>query len=252
MTNPFDTLSGRVALVTGASSGIGAATARRLVEQGARVGLVARNRDALDALAAELGDAAIVAPADVSDSTQVAEAVEAVERGLGDVDVLVNAAGVAAPALLADTDDDNWRQMIDVNLAGTFYACREVGVRMRERGGGAIVNLGSELSFFGMEMCASYCAAKAGILGLTKALAVELAPSVRVNVVCPGPVDTPMLAGELALFPDPEGARQGTIDRLPLRRLAGADEIADAILFAAVAPFATGAPFIVDGGATST
>jgi len=251
ISNPYDELRGRVALVTGASSGIGAATARKLAAAGASVGLLARSADALETLAGELGDAAVAAPADVADSAELRRAVDAVEQRLGGIDLLVNAAGVAAPALLGDTDDDTWRTMIDVNLSGTFYACREVGLRMRERDGGAIVNLGSELSFFGMEMCAAYCAAKAGVIGLTKALAVELAPSVRVNAVCPGPVDTPMLAGELALFPDPDGALASTIERLPLRRLASPEEIADAILFAAVAPFATGAPFVIDGGATS-
>lgn len=251
MTMMFEALDGRTALVTGASSGIGEATARRLVASGARVGLVARRSGPLEELARELGDAAVVVTADVSQSAQVKDAADAVEAALGDIEVLVNAAGIAIPTLLGDLDDENWRSMIDVNLSGTFLPCREVGLRMRERGGGSIVNLGSELSFLGMEMCVAYCAAKAGVIGLTKALAVELAPTVRVNVVCPGPVDTPMLAGELALFPDPARALAGTVERLPLKRLAQAEEIADAILFAAVSPFATGSSFVIDGGATS-
>jgi NAD(P)-dependent dehydrogenase (short-subunit alcohol dehydrogenase family) len=251
MSVPANRLEGRTAFVTGASSGIGAATARLLVAEGARVALVSRRATELEALAVELGAGALAVAADVSDSAMVRRAVERVETELGPVDLLVNAAGIAVPALLGDLDDDNWQSMIDVNLSGTFYACRELGLRMRDRGTGSIVNLGSELSFVGLEMCAAYCAAKAGVIGLTKALAMELAPEVRVNAVCPGPVDTPMLAGELALFPDPGGALAETITRVPLGRLAQPGEIAEAILFAAVAPFATGSAFVVDGGVTS-
>jgi NAD(P)-dependent dehydrogenase (short-subunit alcohol dehydrogenase family) len=244
-------MNGKVALVTGASSGIGAATARLLASKGARVGLVARSADGLEAVAGELGDAALAAPADVSDSAAVESAIAAVEQGLGPLDLAVNAAGIAEPALLQDLTDQNWHSMIEVNLSGTFFVGRQAGLRMRDRGQGAIVNLGSELSFLGLEMCAAYCAAKAGVIGLTKALAMELAPTVRVNAVCPGPVDTPMLAGELAAFPDPEAAMTGTIERVPLARLAQPEEIAEAILFAATAPFATGSSFVMDGGVTS-
>ncbi len=248
---PHTTFSDTTALVTGASSGIGAATARKLAAAGARVALVARRREPLEELAAELGAPALPLAADVVDPAAVRRAVDEAERELGGIDLLVTAAGIASPALLSDTDDDTWRSMLDVNLSGTFYVCREVGPRMRARGSGVIITLGSELSFLGMEMCAAYCAVKAGVIGLTKALAVELAPAVRVNAVCPGPVDTPMLAGELALFPDPEGALHATIERLPLQRLAQPGEIADAILSTAAFPFATGASFVVDGGATA-
>jgi NAD(P)-dependent dehydrogenase (short-subunit alcohol dehydrogenase family) len=251
MVGPFDRFDGTTAFITGASSGIGEATARQLVAEGARVALVARRVDRLAELAEELGGSVMPVAADVADSVAVRTAVDEVEDQLGSISLLVNAAGIAKPALLGDVSDEDWRSMIDVNLSGTFFPCREIGLRMRDGSGGSIVNLGSELSFFGMEMCAPYCAAKAGIIGLTRALAVELAPTVRVNVVCPGPVDTPMLAGEFALFPDPDGIRQATVDRLPLKRLAAPEEIAEAILFAAVSPFATGSPFMIDGGSTS-
>ena len=244
-------LEGRTLFVTGASSGIGAATAKAAANAGARVALVARRAEPLEDLAAEIGDAALALPVDVGAPDQVAAAFARAWTEMGGIDIAVNAAGVASPALLDDVSDENWNEMVRINLSGTFFVCREAGRRMREAGAGAIVNLGSELSFIGLDMCAAYCAVKAGVIGLTKALAIELAPVVRVNAVCPGPVDTPMLAGELAAFPDPVGARAATIERVPLKRLAQPEEIAEAVLFAATVPFATGATFVVDGGVTS-
>jgi NAD(P)-dependent dehydrogenase (short-subunit alcohol dehydrogenase family) len=244
-------LSGKTALITGASSGIGAATARLFAAEGAQVALVARRDDAIRDVMSALGDRAIAVVADVSRSADVVAAAERTISEFGRVDIAVNAAGIASPALLEDVTDDNWNEMIAVNLSGTFYVCRELGLRMRAGGGGSIVNLGSELSFLGLGMCSAYCAAKAGVIGLTKAIAMELAPTVRVNAICPGPVDTPMLAGELALFPEPGSAMEDTVKRVPLGRLAQPDEIAEAILFAATAPFATGSAFLVDGGVTS-
>ena len=251
MTAGTSKLRGKTAFVTGASSGIGAATARLFAAEGARVACIARRPDALSAATAGLDDRLLAIVADVSRSSDVRSAVDRTISELGPIDIAVNAAGIASPALLEDVDDDNWDDMIGVNLSGTFYVCREVGLRMRAAGGGAIVNLGSELSFLGLGMCSAYCAVKAGVIGLTKALAIELAPTVRVNAICPGPVDTPMLAGELALFPDPQSAMEDTVKRVPLGRLAHPDEIAEAILFAATATFATGAAFLLDGGVTS-
>lgn len=244
-------LEGRTALITGASSGIGAATARLFAREGARVALVARRPTELSAVAHELVNGALVLPADVSRPEEVSAAVDEAERALGPIDVVVNSAGIADPALLEDLTDENWSEMIAVNLSGTFFVAKAAGLHMRRRGHGAIVNLGAELSFTGLEMCVAFCAAKAGIVGLTKALAIELAPHVRVNAVCPGPVDTPMLAGELAVYPDPVAARENAIKRVPLGRLAHADEVAEAILFAATARFATGSTFLLDGGVTA-
>ncbi len=243
-------LAGRVALVTGASSGIGAATARALAAAGAAVALLARRREPLEALAAELGeDAALPLDADVADSGQVDDAVAATLARFGRLDAVVNSAGVSIPASLADTDDGTWNAVIDANLSGSFFVARAAAPHMGE--GGSIVNVGSELSHIGMEMYVAYCASKAGVIGLTRALAVELAPAIRVNAVCPGPVDTPMLAAEFEQF-GAEAALAETLARVPMRRLADADEVAAAILYlTADAPYATGTALALDGGATA-
>jgi NAD(P)-dependent dehydrogenase (short-subunit alcohol dehydrogenase family) len=243
-------LAGRVALVTGASSGIGAATARRLVGAGAAVALLARRREPLDSLAAELGDAlALPLVADVADSGQVDAAVAATVRRFGRLDAVVNSAGVVFPAKLAETDDAAWAAQIDANLSGSFFVSRAAAPHLGE--GASIVNVGSELSQIGMEMYVAYCAAKAGVIGLTRALAAELAPRVRVNAVCPGPVDTPMLAAEFELFGAAEALAE-TLDRVPLGRLAKAEEVAAAILYlTADAAYATGTVLALDGGATA-
>jgi NAD(P)-dependent dehydrogenase (short-subunit alcohol dehydrogenase family) len=242
-------LAGRVALVTGASSGIGAAAARALAAAGAAVALLARRRDPLESLAAELGvDVALPLVADVADSGQVATAVGAVVERFGRLDAVVNCAGVSIPASLADTDDAAWAAQIDANLSGSFFVAREAAPYLEE--GGSIVNVGSELSQVGMAMFVAYCASKAGVIGLTKALAAELAPTIRVNAVCPGPVDTPMLAAEFELF-GAEEALAETLARVPLGRLAKPQEVAAAILFLiADAPYATGTVLALDGGTT--
>jgi NAD(P)-dependent dehydrogenase (short-subunit alcohol dehydrogenase family) len=252
MTNGYGPrLAGKRALITGASSGIGAATTRAFSAEGARVALLARRPAPLEALAVELGDAARSFPADVADAGQVARAVAEAAEWLGGLDIVVNSAGIAVPVSLAELTEERWREVIDINLSGSFYVARETGLRMRRDGGGTIINLGSELSVLGMEMYVAYCASKAGVLGLTKALAVELAPDVTVNAVCPGPVDTPMLDSEFNCFPDPKAAHQATLERVPLHRLATAEEVAKAILYLACdAPYATGATLELDGGTT--
>jgi NAD(P)-dependent dehydrogenase (short-subunit alcohol dehydrogenase family) len=172
---------------------------------------------------------------------------------MGGLDVAVNCAGIDGPAPLADLTPEVWRRQIDVNLSGTFYVAREAALRMRAAGTkGVIINLGSELSLIGMGWYVHYCASKFGVVGLTKALAHELAPDIRVNCICPGPIDTPMMDAELDWFPDPVATRQAAIERVPLKRFATADEVARAILyFATDATYATGSVFSFDGGTTA-
>ncbi len=244
-------MSGQRALVTGASSGIGAATARRFVAEGGRVALVARRPDPLNELADELGSSTIAIQGDVSSPAQVATAVEQASAWLGGLDAVVNAAGVSHPLDLPRLGPEEWDSVIAINLSGTFHVAREAGLRMSREGGGAIVNIGSELAITAQPKMVAYCASKAGVLGLTRALAMELAPAVRVNAICPGGVQTPMLDAEFELEADPAGARQETVRRTPLGRIANPDEIAAAILFLILdAPFATGSAFHVDGGTT--
>ena len=253
-------LSGKRVLVTGASSGIGAATARLFASEGASLALVGRRREPLEALAAELGKGRVLAiPADVTVPAEVTAAVDRAWSRLGGLDALVNCAGIAVPTRLEDLTPALWQATIDVNLSGTFYVSREAGLRMAAAGSGTIVNISSELGHvFGMPTHAAYCASKAGVVGLTKALAAELAPNVTANTVCPGPVDTPMLDAALeqycALYgvADREQARTATVERIPLRRLATPEDVAQAILYlVADAPFATGATLELDGGTTA-
>jgi NAD(P)-dependent dehydrogenase (short-subunit alcohol dehydrogenase family) len=245
-----DRLVGKVALVTGASSGIGAATARSCAVEGAAVALLARREAELGWLADELGGKALPLVADVTDSSQVAAAVATAADRLGPLDLVVNNAGMILPATLADTDDETWRRHIDVNLTGSFFVARAAAPRMAK--GGSIVNVGSELSVMGMGMYVAYCASKAGVLGLTRSLAAELAPDIRVNAICPGPVDTPMLAGELEFFGDHDQVMAETFDRVPLGRLATAEEVAAGIVYLAVdALYATGTTLELDGGTTA-
>jgi NAD(P)-dependent dehydrogenase (short-subunit alcohol dehydrogenase family) len=240
-------------VVTGASSGIGRAAAARLVARGAAVALWARRADELAALAEELGDAAVAVPCDVSNPEAVAAAARESEERIGLVSGLVNAAGVADPRPLAELDADAWHRTIGVNLSGPFFACQAIAQRLRQEGtAGSIVNVGSELSAMGMPSYSAYCASKFGIVGLTKALAAELAPHIRVNALCPGPVDTPMLAGEFALASDPEQARLDENQRPPMGRIGQPGEMADAAVWLLLdATFATGAVVPIDGGTTA-
>jgi NAD(P)-dependent dehydrogenase (short-subunit alcohol dehydrogenase family) len=245
------TIDGTRVLITGASSGVGKAAARELAGDGARVALLARRASALDELATELGDAALALPTDVADASAVAKAVAAAHEAFGGLDVAINAAGIGMPTPLEDLDAEGWREVIDINLSGTFHVARESGLRMLADGGGTIVNIGSELSSIGMSQYSAYCASKFGVIGLTKALAAELAPSVRVNVVCPGPIDTPMMDAEIDWYPDPEATRREAIERVPLGRFAQPEEVVRAIRFLAFeAPFATGTVLPLDGGTT--
>jgi NAD(P)-dependent dehydrogenase (short-subunit alcohol dehydrogenase family) len=240
------------ALVTGGSSGIGAATVRLLAAEGARVAAVARRTDALEELAGLDAESVLAVTADVSDEGQVRQAVQRTVEELGGLDAVVNCAGIVEPRALRELDTESWNRTLAVNLTGTFLVCREAGLFMASAQGGAIVNVGSDLAVRGAPLYAAYCASKAGVVGLTKALAVELAPDVRVNALCPGPVDTPMLDAEFALFPDPQRARTDALAQVPLRRFATPQEAAAAVLYLLRdATFATGATLELDGGTTA-
>ena len=238
------------ALVTGASSGVGMATARLIHARGGSVALVARRADVLAGLAAELGERAHPVACDVADPAAVAVTVAAAFDALGGLDLVVNAAGVCMPVALEEITPETWDTTIGINVTGTFWVAREAALRMAA--GGSIVNIGSEQSFIGMGLYTDYAASKSAVLGITKAMAAELAPrGIRVNAICPGPISTPMVEAELRYFPDPEAVRiQGT-ERVPLKRWATPDEIAGAILYLATTTYATGSAWSVDGGTTA-
>ena len=230
----------RVALVTGASRGIGRAIAEELARAGASVVVGYRSgRDEAEELAAAIGGRAI--QADVSSPEDAKRLVEEA----GDVDVLVNNAGLTRDGLLARMPDDDWRTVIDTNLSSVFYTCRAVARPMMKRKGGAIVNISSVVGVHGNWGQTNYAASKAGIIGFTKSLARELGSrNIRANVVAPGYVKT-ALTDVL-----PEEATKAMIEHTPLGRVAEPHEIAGAVRFLASdqASFITGEVLLVDGG----
>lgn len=189
---------GTVAVVTGASGGIGAATAKELASEGARVALLARRRDVIERLAAEIGNDALAIECDVADEASVESAIARVESELGPVAALVNNAGMVEPARLAEMSLDVWERTFAVNSRGTFLVTRRVLPGMVTAGRGAIVNVSSISGVVGPQKFpgfTAYCAAKAAVIAMTEVLAIEMAPhGVRVNAISPGSVDTPMWA----------------------------------------------------------
>lgn len=242
-----------VTLVTGAGSGIGAATAQLLAARGHRVAALGRRHTAVGEVVAGLdGGGHHAVACDVTDPRAVTEAIDDVVSQLGAPTGLINAAGVCTPAALSDTSFELWSQTLATNLTGSFLVTQAVAAHMRRADvEGSIVNLGSEASSIGMPGYVAYCASKAGVLGMTRSLAAELAPHIRVNALCPGPVDTPMLRAELALTSDPEAAWEEEVARVPLRRIATAAEIADAAVWLLTSRVATATVLPLDGGTTA-
>jgi 2-hydroxycyclohexanecarboxyl-CoA dehydrogenase len=239
-------LEGRIALVTGGASGIGAATARRLAAEGARVWVADIDLAGAQSVASEIDGAAV--EMDVADEASVRAAV--VETG--DVDVLVNNAGTDRFAFFVNTDPDLWDFVLGVNLRGTIAVTHAVLGGMQQRGRGAIVNVASEAGRVGSQGSAVYSAAKAGVIGFTRAVARESSRyGVRVNAVAPGPIDTPLLNaapeeyGEIG-----ERLKQGMIAATSMRRIGQPEEVAAAIAFLASddASFVTGQTINVSGG----
>jgi 3-oxoacyl-[acyl-carrier protein] reductase len=240
----FD-LSGKTALVTGATGGIGAAIARALSRQGARVCLSGTRRDALDALAGELGGEARVLPCDLGDTDAVEKLVPAAEETLGSLDILVNNAGITRDNLFMRLKDEDWDKVIAVDLTASFRLARAAVRGMMRRRSGRIIAITSVVGVTGNAGQGNYAAAKAGLIGMTKSLAQEVASrGVTVNCIAPGFIETPM-TGALS-----DKQREGALARVPAGRFGAGDDIAAAVVFLSSneASYVTGQTLHVNGG----
>ncbi len=238
-------LDGKVALVTGASGGIGAAIARALHGQGAQVALSGTRTDALDTLAAELGERAFVCPADLRDPAAADALVLAAEAAAGPLDILVNNAGLTRDMLALRMKDADWEAVLEVDLSAPFRLCRAALKGMVRRRAGRLVGIASIVGSTGNPGQANYAAAKAGLVGMTKALAQEVGSrGITVNIVAPGFVETAMTD---ALTPEQKGR---LAERIPLARLGRPEDVAAAVVYLASdeAAWVTGATLHVNGG----
>jgi NAD(P)-dependent dehydrogenase (short-subunit alcohol dehydrogenase family) len=250
-------LKDKVALITGGTSGIGEATAILFAKEGAKVAITGRNQERGDALAQRIvnsGGRAIFIRTDVRDAGECRREVGETSAAFGHIDILFNNAGVFYPHTTLDCTEEEWDLQIDTNLKGTFLMSKFALPGMIKRGSGVIVNNSSGWGIVGGDSAVAYCASKGGVVLLTKAMAIDHGrQGIRVNCICPGDVDTPMLPEDARMRGQKwEDYLAGCSNR-PLGRIGTADEIAKAALFFASddSSFMTGASLVVDGGGTA-
>jgi meso-butanediol dehydrogenase / (S,S)-butanediol dehydrogenase / diacetyl reductase len=247
-------LDGRVAVITGGGTGIGAATARRFAQEGARIVVTGRRPEPIEAVARETEGLAVAG--DVADEDHAHEAVAAAVEAFGGLDVLVANAGLGFGGAAADVDDERWTRTLDVNVTGAFRFVRAAIPAMEQRGGGSIVLVSSVSAFVSGTESAAYVSSKAAMIGLAKSIAVDYGPKgIRANALCPGWVRTPMGDASMTELAENRGleldeAYRLATSRVPLRRPATAEEIAACCLFLASdeSSIVTGTVLVADGG----
>ncbi|NEZ61369.1 SDR family oxidoreductase [Leptolyngbyaceae cyanobacterium CCMR0082] len=246
----------KVSLITGAGSGIGRATAECFAREGATVVAVDVNADAAQTTQEVIetaGGKCLGLGVDVSDEEQVMGAIAATVQNFGRLDILFNNAGISMLKPITETTEDDLDKLLGVNLKGVFFGCKHAITQMLTQDGGIIINIASELSLVGQPLYSGYCATKGGVLALTRALSTEwAAQNIRVNAICPGPIDTPMIHTEFNLGHDPVAEEKATIATIPAGRLGKPSDIARVALFLATsdADFVHGAAIVADGGKT--
>ncbi len=244
-------LKDKVAIITGAASGIGRATAELFAREGARVVVADKNGEGAQEVAQLIGNGSIAVTTDVSSSADVQRMIRATTDAFGRIDILINNAGYGIAATVVDTDEDDWDRLMSVNLRGTFLCSKYAIPVMAQGGGGSIVNTGSYTAVVGIANRAAYVASKGAICSLTRAMAIDhVAQNIRVNAVAPGTISSPYFDAIFAKADDPARLRQTLEARAPMNRMGRPDEIARAMLWLASdeASFATGSVMTVDGG----
>ena len=236
----------KTVVVTGGSKGIGGATSQALLNEGARVAVLDLDPPEYKASSDQL----IHIRTDVSKSNQVNSAFDQIATTFGGVDVLVNNAGIVRYGTVVDASEEDWDYTIGVNLKSQYLCAQRAIPSMLKRGGGVVVNLSSVQAYISQASAAAYIASKCGVLGLTRAIAIDFAPKVRCVAVCPGTVDTPMLHWAVNQSPDPAAVLEECNQMHPVGRIAKAGEVAELILYLASdkAGFITGQAFRIDGG----